>query len=103
MSSYLQLLTLFFNFFYGVLTAFNFKVINKLTQQETFIVSLLINLLIIVDFTVVYLVVIYKLNYGIFHFYYLIFIAIGMSLFYFIQKRVNFLSIIRKLIDRTKS
>lgn len=96
MSAKFQLLLILVNIVYGIIiffvSLFNYNII----KNEPIIVKFLLTILFAVDFTIIYLVLIYKLNYGIFNYYYLISFLIGYYLGFYIKKHVNFLT---KIID----
>ena len=84
MNSYLQIKTILFSFLYGVffyITAkYNLIIIKNLNTLKKYIISLVY----VIDLVLLYIYLIYKLNNGIFHIYFVISILIG---FYITSKR----------------
>ena len=102
MSSLVQLYLLGVNFFYGFLI-FIITVINHyFIKNETVIVKCLLTLLFAIDFTILYLILIYKINYGMFHLYYLFAFGGGYYLAYVLKKHVKIVPMFKKIIDNIK-
>lgn len=99
MSAISQLVMLGVNFIYGFLIFFVAIINYSFVKNETIIVKLLLTLLFALDFSILYLIIVYKINCGIFHFYYLIAFAAGFLLAYFIKKHVKIMTIKEKIID----
>lgn len=100
MDSYTQLLIIFISFTYGILfyllAKYNLWMIKNL---NTFL-KYLFTLLFIVDIVIIYIYIIYKINQGIFHIYFLISLFLGYLLMsYFFPKFANY---INKLITKFK-
>ena len=80
MSANLQLICFLASFLYGIffglLTKFHFTLISKYHK----IFQLLISLVFIIDIVLGYILLMYHLNLGIFHIYFIIFILIGFLL-----------------------
>ena len=77
MSANLQLICFLASFLYGVifglLSKLHFKLISKYHQ----IFQLLISIVFVIDIVLGYILIMYHLNLGIFHIYFLIFIFLG--------------------------
>ena len=77
MSANLQLICFLASFLYGIffglLSEFHFKLISKYHV----IFQLLISLVFVIDIVLGYILIMYHLNLGIFHIYFLIFIFLG--------------------------
>ncbi|MBR4230768.1 MAG: hypothetical protein IKR74_01250 [Bacilli bacterium] len=94
-----QITALCFNFIYGF-TIYYAVIINYLfIKNEVLIVKLLITSLFLIDFTIIYLMIIYKLNYGMFHIYYLIAFVLGYILSLKIKKSVKLVKTKKLSID----
>ena len=89
MSANLQLICFLVSFiygmFFGILTNFHFKLINKYHK----IFQLLISLVFIIDIVLGYILIMYHLNDGIFHIYFFIFIFIGYILSFPLRKYIK--------------
>ena len=100
MSALLQLISLFFNLIYGFIiyyvAIFNYWFI----RNETRFLKLLITCVFMFDFTFIYLVLIYKINSGYFHIYYLLMFSIGFILAIYVKKHVNLTKFLKKLFDK---
>ncbi len=97
MTAYKTLLILFINFIYGVIFFYLSMINYRLFFKDQALIKLLMFLLFTIDNVFVYLVIIYKLNYGIFHIYYL-FCFIGGFLIanYTKNKMLNLCKIVLK-------
>ena len=77
MSSYVQLLSIIFSIFFGILfsllTILNFKIINNLKKLWKHIITLIY----VFDMIIIYIIIIYKLNNGYFHLYFIIMVVIS--------------------------
>ena len=97
-----QLKAIGFNFIYGFIIYYVIIINYYFIKNEVLILKLLISFLFLIDFTAVYLIIIYKLNYGVFSFYYLITFVLGYILSIKIKKYVNQVIIKKKTIDIEK-
>ena len=77
MSSFLQLYCFFFSFLYGILFGIITNLHFKLICHYHLIFKFLISIVFIIDVVLGYILLMYKLNLGIFHIYFLIFVLIG--------------------------
>lgn len=102
MSASAQLLVLVVNFLFGVffnyLSLLNYHVI----RDETILVKLIILILFVLDATLVYLLVIYRINYGYFHIYYLITFTLGFASANYLKKLAKKMSTKIKSVDSKK-
>ena len=77
MSSYVQLLCLLISFIYGFilykLNYFNYKIL----KNKFIIFRIILYLLYILDLSILYIVILYKINKGILHIYFVIMIILG--------------------------
>ena len=97
-----QIIVLLFNFIYGFIIYFVSILNYRLIKNETLILKIMITFLFLVDFTFIYLAIIYKLNYGMFHIYYIIMFILGYILSINVKKRVNKTIFSLKSIDTSK-
>ena len=99
----MQLSLLGINFIYGMFI-FGITIINYyFIKNETILVKLLVTSLFTIDFTIIYLILIYKVNFGIFHFYYLLAFSGGYYLAFIIKSHVKIMTIAKKMIDNCKT
>lgn len=86
MNSYLQLLTIIISFLYGIifllLTIFNKKIIYNLKSYIKYIISIIF----VIDIVLVYIILLYKLNKGYFHIYFILSLFIGYIAAYLFYK-----------------
>lgn len=83
----IQLICMFVSFIYGIFICL-FLLINKyLFNKNNKIIRILIDLLNVYVIVVLYTIIIYQLNKGIFHLYFLLLMLFG---FLFMKKYVNF-------------
>lgn len=89
MNEVIQLLSFFasfcFGFFFHVLTNFHFK----LTDTYPIWLKYLTTFLFIVDITLMYLLLLYYLNDGVVHIYFVFFVLFGFALYGYLSKNVN--------------
>ena len=86
----MQLSLLGINFIYGFFVFIAVIINYFFIKNETILVKVLLTSLFFIDLTIIYLIIIYKINFGIFHLYYLLAFGAGFYLAYLIKKRVNF-------------
>ena len=102
MNSLTQLLLIVFNFLYGIITLIGIYLNYLFIRNESLLIKILVSLLFALDYSFFYLVIIYKINYGIFHLGYLVFFVFGMIFAFCVKKRVKKTKCILKIIDRLK-
>ena len=89
MNEVIQLLSFFasfcFGFFFHILTLFHFK----LTDTYPVWLKYLTTLLFILDITLSYLLILYYLNGGIVHIYFVTFVFLGFGAYSFVSKNVK--------------
>lgn len=97
MTAYKTLLILFINFIYGIVF-FYLSILNyKLFFKDQALIKLIMFILFTIDNVFIYLIIIYKLNYGIFHIYYLFCFIMGFLLAnYIMYKMLNLCKIVFK-------
>lgn len=82
MTSSIQLLTFFISFIYGMLfyffTIFNFKMIENLKKYIQHIITFIY----VIDITIIYTIIIYNVNKGYFHIYFIFSVFIGYFVAY---------------------
>lgn len=98
----MQLLLLIINFIYGFIIFFATIINYYFIKNETRLVKFLLTTLFTLDFTILYLIIVYKINYGIFHFYYLLAFLLGYYFAYNTKKYVKITTIKKKSIDIDK-
>lgn len=80
MNSYIQVLSLVISFIYGILfyllTRFNYYILDKKHNILKFIVTLVF----IVDIVIFYVYLMYKINNGYFHIYFVVMVILGFML-----------------------
>ena len=100
MSANLQLICFFISFLYGLffgfLTKIHFNIIKKYHQ----IFQLLISVIFIIDIVLGYILIMYHINGGIFHIYFIIFIFLGYTLSFSLHKYVKY--VFKKYLFRSK-
>lgn len=97
MTAYKTLLILFINFIYGIVF-FYLAILNyKFFFKDQALIKILMFMLFTIDNVFIYLVIIYKLNYGIFHIYYLFCFVGGFLLANYLKnKMLNLCKILTK-------
>lgn len=95
------ILVLLISFIYGVifliLSLLNYRLFGKFSLLFQFLITLLFSF----DLGIIYLLVIYKINYGHFHIYYLIPTILGFYIAYKLKnKTVNLCKILKNKLKR---
>lgn len=97
MNSYLQLYSFFVSFMYGaiffVLTRLNFYIIEKLSNY----LKLFITFVFVIDIVIIYSLIMYKINNGYLHIYFICMVLIGFLIAY-LTKLDNFIINIGNLV-----
>ena len=88
MNAKLQLITFIISFIYGIifslLTIYNFKLIAKLKV----IFKHLITFIYVLDMTIIYIIILYHLNKGYFHIYFIMTVFLGFVIGLIIYKKL---------------
>ena len=95
MNNVIQLFSFIISFLFGIVFAFLNELNSSLIKKKKLYLKIIITFLFVVDVSLLYLIVIYKLNNGIMHVYFLIFIILGYIISY---KKIKVLS---KNVKRT--
>jgi len=100
MEETLQLLTFgvsfFFGFFFHVFSDFHFKVSEKYPVVLKYISTFLF----LLDIVLAYIFILYHLNGGVLHVYFLAFVFLGFFSFDVLHKYVKFSDVFRHVIDK---
>lgn len=72
-----QLLSLFISFIYGCIYNLLSKYNKKLIVKKHILIQIVITALFVINNVLIYLIILYKTNYGQFHIYFLAMIALG--------------------------
>ena len=95
MDVYIQLLCMLVSFAYGIFINITFHINNKLNNNKKTIVKFVVDLLYVYIVVLLYTIIIYLINNGVFHIYFLILMLIG----YLISKKsVNFTTNVLKSV-----
>ncbi len=100
MTSKLQLLTFFVSFVYGVIFYFLTILNFKLLSCEKKWLQHLITVIYVLDIIIIYTIIIYKLNHGYFHIYFIIMVLIGFGIGAFLKSKINVNSIFKHFKKR---
>lgn len=88
MTSNMQLLTFLISFIYGVLfyylTIINFKLIEDLKKYMKHIITFIY----VLDMIIIYIIMLYNLNKGYFHIYFIVMVIIGYFVGFITNKRI---------------
>ncbi len=97
MNSGIQIISLLVSFFYGiifnVLTIYNFKVIKKYNS----IIKNIITIMFILDIVIIYMIIIYKINKGYFHIYFILMVILGYITNYIIYSKFDVKHLFKRL------
>ena len=81
MDSFKQLLCIVISFGYGILLGFVYYLLNKFVKKKNLLFRILLFIISIVLLAILYVYVIYKVNYGIINVYFYVLMASGFILF----------------------
>ena len=88
MSSNIQLISIFISFLYGIifyyLTYLNFKLIDILKVIYKHIITFIF----VLDIAIIYMLILYKLNNGYFHIYFIFMAIFGFFVGYLFHKKI---------------
>ena len=89
MSANLQLLSFLISFFYGIIFAFltiiNFKLIDKLKVIYKHIITFIY----VIDMSIIYIIILYHLNKGYFHIYFILTVLLGFMIGIILYKKLR--------------
>ena len=77
----IQLICLAVSFLYGVFIAFVVS-LNKCVKYKSKLLKVIASFVLTFDLTVLYLLIVYKINGGIFHIYFILLIIVSFLIFY---------------------
>lgn len=100
MSAKLQIISLTYNFLFGFIYYIVLILYYYTTKKEVRIIKYFLILLLTLDMTFLYLILLYKINYGMFHIYYFILFFLGMLLSHRGCQKAKKMSIKNKILDR---
>ena len=104
MNAITQLTTLTISFLYGFIFYYLFKINNKIIQNKKKFYQSLITILFMYNIVLIYIILIFKINHGIFHPYFFIMIILGFytntKLTKKIQKNVKYQKLIAKISSK---
>jgi hypothetical protein len=86
MNSYIQFISLFGSFIYGVCLFYFYNFNIKLISKYNIFLKIIISLLLLFDIALLYVCFLYKLNGGVLHIYNIVFLLLG-NLFISVKKR----------------
>lgn len=81
MTVQIQLLALFSSFLFGIFSSFFLNLNRPMLFHKNKIIKILSNIFIVLDLVLLYLVILYKVNYGIVHHYFIFMVFLGYFLF----------------------
>lgn len=88
MNAKLQLISFLLSFVYGIifylLTSLNFKLIEKMRVLYKHIITFIF----VLDIAIIYIIIMYHLNKGYFHIYFILMVLIGFIAGYFLKTKI---------------
>ena len=88
MDSNLQLISFLVSFFYGILFYFLTELNFKLIKDLKLIIKHLLTFIYVLDMTIIYVIIFYKLNHGYFHIYFIMMVIIGFIAGYLLNSKL---------------
>ncbi len=101
MTANMQLLTFIFSFLYGIIASFLFKLNYKIVNNLKRVFNNIITIIFTLDVLIIYVVLIYYLNNGYLHIYFIMTLLIGIFIGFSYLKDVNLRKIYVKIRKRT--
>ena len=83
----IQIICIIVSFLYGILLYITNSINNKINKSKNIIIHMIIDILYTFIIVLLYIVIIYKINKGIFHIYFFLIMSIS---YYLMSKYVNF-------------
>ncbi len=80
MTSYIQIISFLISFIYGIFFYLLSRFNKYILDNKNKLITLIITTIFIIDIVILYIYIIYKINHGYFHIYFLITVIIGFSL-----------------------
>ena len=80
MTSYIQIISFLISFIYGIFFYLLSRFNKYILDNKNKLITLIITTIFIIDIVILYIYIIYKINHGCFHIYFLITVIIGFSL-----------------------
>lgn len=99
----LQIISLLTSFFYGILFYLLILVNYNMLNNKKKLVKIVFNIIFIIDNVLLYSLMIYKINNGVFHIYYIIMMTIGFCLIYYLDRMYSLYVKVTSLIDLVSS
>jgi len=100
MEETLQLLSFLVSFLFGFIFHLFSNFHFKITDRYSILLKYIATFLFLLDAVLVYILILYYLNGGILHIYFLIFVFLGFFLFGILQKRVKFTDVLSTFIAK---
>ena len=88
MNSYVQLICLVFSFLYGIIINYFNKFNLRIVNDKNIFIKVLIICLYIFNISLLYMVFLYRLNYGMLHYYFILFIILVYFSVYFLNRKL---------------
>lgn len=101
MTANMQLLTFILSFLYGIAASFLFKLNYKIVNNLKRVFNNIITIIFTLDVLIIYVVLIYYLNNGYLHIYFIMTLLIGIFIGFSYLKDVNLRKIYVKIRKRT--
>lgn len=99
----LQLASFLFSLVYGIFFFITNRLNKKLIQKEKVIFKYIITFLYILNIVLIYIISIYKINTGIFHFYFILMVILGYIIGYLqFYKSKKYVKLIKDTIKQKK-
>jgi hypothetical protein len=97
--SYIQVLTFVFSFIYGILFFFLNEFVKYILVNKSIFTKFLINIIFVIDIVLLYVYIMFNINHGNYHIYYIIVLVLGWLS---AKKIINKCKIIVKRLKHTK-
>ena len=88
MDSFLQIKTLMFSFFFGMLFYYLAKYNLYLTKNMKIVSKYFITFIFIIDSALLYMYLLFKINHGIYHIYFFLMFALGFWIICLLNKKI---------------
>ena len=77
MNSYIQLICLVFSFLYGCFIYYSNNLNIKIIKNKNILIKLILSIIYVFNISMLYVLFLYKINYGVLHIYFVLLIILG--------------------------
>ncbi len=87
MNSIVSIISLIISFLYGILFFYLIKLNNYFTIKMNYLIKEFITVLCIIDIVILYVIILFGINKGYFHIYFILMVIVGYIISYYINSK----------------